>query len=113
MILQFAGINVPTQTLMTACNLQKDFGCYPDDISAAGRNYSPQTQNFSGKDTNWVKEQLNAGKPVIVNVPSHFMVCTGYDAQGNFLFNDPWEGVKMTLSPAEFANQFTGYAVTI
>lgn len=74
---------------------------------------SPNAQIFSGKDTNWIKEQLNAGKPVIVGIPGHCMVCTGYDAQGNFLFNDPWEGKKKTLSPAEFANQFEGDAMTI
>ena len=113
MVLQFAGINVPTPTLMVACNVRANYGCDQKDMIRAGKTYSPNAQIFSGKDTNWVKEQLNGGKPVIVGIPGHYMVCIGYDAQGNFLFNDPYGGKRLTLSPAEFANQFEGDAMTV
>lgn len=114
MVLAFMGINVPVPQLMQECNVSQDKGgCEQTDMLAAGRLHSPNTQIYEGKDANWVRQMVLTGKPIIVTTPTHYMVCTGVDEAGNFLINDPWEGQRRVMSPAEFANEYDGAAVTV
>jgi len=67
------------------------------------------TKSYSGQSLAWLKSQVAAGKPVIVNVDTkwagHYIVVCGFDGD-NVVVNDPGKGstsrVRYTMSRESF-----------
>ncbi len=52
----------------------------------------------------WCRQQLEAGKPLIIHVAHHYVVMKGMDSAGNVILNDPaYNGVERNMSWSEFS----------
>lgn len=105
MAMQFLGRNVSTPNLIRQC---KAAGDWPPNFRilarVAARNGFPGARAVLGGDLNWLRRQIAARKPVLLRLETdggHFVVARGYDAAGNILCNDPWDGVRRVIPPSE------------
>lgn len=55
----------------------------------------------------WLKKQIDAGKPVICNVTNHYLVVTGYNDKG-FIINDPGWRDRTFRTFANFDSYWNG-----
>lgn len=57
-----------------------------------------------------IRDELNSGHPVTVNVGGHWVVITGMDGD-TFYINDPWHAAKTTLASSPYNNTIYGVRV--
>lgn len=82
-----------------------------DPVAVTGflRNKGLAAQDYRKASVNFLKKQINDGKPVIVMLDfgdlasEHYVTVKGYnDRNGDILYNDPVDGPNMLLSYGEF-----------
>ncbi|NLM16526.1 MAG: hypothetical protein GX221_02275 [Candidatus Riflebacteria bacterium] len=71
-----------------------------------------KAQGFSGRfhyscSLDWIKKQIDAGKPVIANVTNHYLVVIGYDDKG-FIINDPAKRGEQHRTYSNFDGYWNG-----
>lgn len=92
-----------------------------DNVGVMARSAGLNAEVRYGTDTDWIADQIDAGKMVVANgdyysmAPhenaakkgqgGHYIAVVGKDASGNFLVNDPADqpGGTKTVSPGELA----------
>ncbi|HOO15700.1 MAG: peptidase C39 family protein [Phycisphaerae bacterium] len=106
MVMQYRGVNVPTETVAAACYdpAHDIYGNWPRNIQAAyAFGVSGYLARFS--DLNAAAELVAAGQPLIISIrfscpgalrgapylttDGHLLVCCGFDASGDVYVNDP------------------------
>ena len=114
MAMQYLGKNVSSVQLITDCGTNRSGTDHAGMVRGAKKNGFSNAKWVYGESAAWVRRQIDAGKPVVVNVPNHYMVCIGYDHRGYLIFNDPNGGKKLVWSPSHFeANWVHGHAALI
>jgi hypothetical protein len=99
MLLRYYGINTDPPTFNAWLTASGGYTDWDDLVWSAVTTYSGGRVAFSGwlgPDLNAIQNELDAAQPVIAEVRlgqnQHFVLITGYTAEGGFQINDPWFG---------------------
>jgi hypothetical protein len=76
------------------CLIRWDTGCKPNGVRYEGTDYSK------------LDDDLRRGHPVVakVNGGKHFVVLIGKNDEGNYISNDPWNGVRKTYRKSDIVD---------
>lgn len=114
MAMEYLGKKVSSVQLISDCGTNRNGTDHAGMVRGAKKNGFSGARWVYGESAAWVRRQIDAGKPVVVNVPNHYMVCIGYDSRGYLIFNDPNGGRELVWSPSHFeANWVHGHAALI
>lgn len=96
--------------LWNVCGSTKANGTGHAGLVKGAKKYGyPHAKWHYSVSQSWLKEQLNAGKPVLAHVKGHYVVIKGMDSSGKILFNDPGKSkVDRSMSFAEFSAWWRG-----
>ena len=105
MLLRYYGINTDPPTFNAWLTASGGYTDWDDLVWSAVTTYSGGRVAFSGwlgPDLNAIQNELDAAQPVIAEVRlganQHFVLITGYTAEGGFQINDPWFGDSVRFS---------------
>jgi hypothetical protein len=118
MMFQYYGVNVSTPDLLKECHPTEEEGTTWETLLEVSKKYFPGTHVANPRNADELKAVLSGGNPCLIEIPGHYMVCTGYDEQGNFYFNDPWPGDSQypkrdKLTAAEMNELFLGRCIIL
>lgn len=112
MVMDYYGVHKSTYECakLVEYTFKERNGTYLQGIVNGGKKAGfAGTKSYSGQSLNWLKSQVAAGKPVIVNVDTkwqgHYIVVVGFNGD-DVVVNDPGKGdksrVRYTMSRESF-----------
>ncbi len=113
MALDYYGVNRTTKDLAKSCSTTPDGTSAGNLLAAAKRAGMSGSYMKEGMSIDSLKEILQSGKPVVVNVNTqgywgggHYMTAVGV-SDGKVYLNDPWAGTTRSYTFAQFSAQWS------
>jgi uncharacterized protein YvpB len=113
MALDYYGVNRTTKELAKSCSTTPDGTSAGNLLAAAKRAGMNGSYMKEGMSIDSLKEILQSGKPVVVNVNTqgywgggHYMTAVGV-SDGKVYLNDPWAGTTRSYTFAQFSAQWS------